>query len=120
MLSVYKVLSAVFALLFVWAAILQYNDPDPLLWYFIYGIAALLSFLFAIQKLPLLLPVVVSFVYLFGAYVFWPDEFEGVTIGAGNINNIEHARESLGLLIMALVMLFYAWRTKVARNGLDV
>jgi hypothetical protein len=50
--------------------------------------------------------------YGIGAYLFWPDTFEGVTIGEGEINNIEHARESLGLLILAIVMLIFGFRAK--------
>ncbi|MCM4151251.1 hypothetical protein DHD05_06590 [Arenibacter sp. N53] len=107
-----KIISAVFTILFIWATFLQYNDPDALLWYFIYGLAAIASFLFLMEKLVLIVPVVLSFAFLIGAYIFWPEHFEGVSIDGGNINNIEHARESLGLIINALVMLFYAWRIK--------
>lgn len=101
--------------MFVWAALVQYNDPDAFIWYFIYGIAAGASFLFFLGRLNLLIPVVLSFAYLIAAWIFWPDHFEGVSIGSGNIDNIEHARESLGLIINALVMLFYAWRVRVVR-----
>ena len=87
-----KIFSAVFTVLFVWAALVQYNDPDALMWYLIYGIAAVASFLFFLGKLNLLIPVLLSFAY------------------------IEHARESLGLIINALVMLFYAWKVKVVRG----
>ncbi|MDL5511509.1 transmembrane 220 family protein [Arenibacter sp. M-2] len=111
-----KIFSAVFTVLFVWAALVQYNDPDALMWYLIYGIAAVASFLFFLGKLNLLIPVLLSFAYLIAAWIFWPDQFEGVSIGGGNIDNIEHARESLGLIINALVMLFYAWRVKVVRG----
>ncbi|MEG3657020.1 transmembrane 220 family protein [Arenibacter palladensis] len=110
-----KIFSGVFTILFVWAALVQYNDPDVFMWYIIYGIAAGASFLFFLGKLNLLIPVVLSFAYLIAAWIFWPDHFEGVSIGSGNIDNIEHARESLGLIINALVMLFYAWRVKVVR-----
>ena len=111
-----KIFSAVFTILFVWAALLQYNDPDALVWYMIYGIAAVASFLFFLGKLNLLVPVVLTLAYLIGAWIFWPEQFEGVAIGMGNIDNIEHARESLGLMINALVMLFYAWRIKVEKR----
>lgn len=110
-----KIFSGVFTILFVWAAWLQYNDPDAMVWYFIYGIAAVASFLFFIGRLNLLVPIVLTFAYLIGAWIFWPEQFEGVAIGMGNIDNIEHARESLGLLINALVMLFYIWRIKLEK-----
>lgn len=111
-----KIFSAVFALLFLWAAYLQYNDPDALLWYAIYGLAALVSVLFFLNRLPLVIAVGLAFAYLIGSYVFWPEKYEGFTIGGGDIDNIEHARESMGLLINALVMLFYAWRIRFGRK----
>jgi hypothetical protein len=111
-----KIFSGVFTILFVWAAWLQYNDPDAMVWYFIYGIAAVASFLFFIGRLNLLVPIVLTFAYLIGAWILWPEQFEGVAIGMGNIDNIEHARESLGLLINALVMLFYIWRIKLEKR----
>jgi len=111
-----KIISAVFTILFIWAALVQYNDPDALIWYFIYGLAAIASFLFLMEKLTLIVPVVLSLAYFIGAYVFWPVHFEGVSIDGGNITNIEHARESLGLIINALVMLFYAWRVSVGKT----
>jgi len=107
-----KIISAVFTILFIWAAYVQYNDPDALMWYFIYGLAAIASFLFLLEKLFLAVPVILSLGYFIGAYIFWPDHFEGVAIDGGDINNIEHARESLGLIINALVMIFYTWRIK--------
>jgi hypothetical protein len=36
---------------------------------------------------------------------FWPDVFEGVTIGGGDIVNIERGRESLGMAVTALFFL---------------
>ncbi|TGN08518.1 transmembrane 220 family protein [Leptospira ilyithenensis] len=38
----YKIINVVFALLFFTSAALQYNDPDPIHWIFIYGLAAVL------------------------------------------------------------------------------
>jgi hypothetical protein len=110
-----KIVSGVFTILFVWAALLQYNDPDALLWYFIYGVAAVASFLFFLDKLTWPFAVGLTLAYAIGVWVFWPEHFEGVSIDGGNIDNIEHARESLGLLINGLVMLFYAWRVRVGK-----
>ncbi|MDX1327052.1 MAG: transmembrane 220 family protein [Arenibacter sp.] len=110
-----RIVAIVLIVLFVWAMALQYNDPDPWLWYVIYGSATLASVFFIFNKLRLSVSVLFSFLYLMGAIVFWPDTFEGVAIGDGNIDNIERAREGLALLILALVMLFYAWRIKKMR-----
>ena len=52
-----KVLSAAMTLLFVAWAVFQYNDPDPFLWILVYGLAALASILFLVNRLPVAFPV---------------------------------------------------------------
>ncbi len=89
-----KILAIVFAVLFLISAGLQYNDPDPYLWYFIYGVAALVSFLFVFDRLPMWLALLAGVIFIVGGIYTWPVQFEGVTIGGGDINNIEEGRES--------------------------
>ena len=115
MTTVFKILSLVFAALFLWAAYVQYNDPDALQWYFIYGVATLASILFYINKLNYLIALCLGGIYFVLAITTWPDSFEGVTIGQGDIVNIEKGREALGLLIVSAVMFAYAIRTKMTR-----
>ncbi|WP_026810826.1 transmembrane 220 family protein [Arenibacter latericius] len=112
-----KIFAFIFAILFVWSAVLQYNDQDAWMWYAIYGIAALASVFFIFNRLLLSVGVLLSFAYLIGSYIFWPEKYEGVSIGGGDIDNIERARESLGLLISAMVMLFYAWRIRFSKKA---
>ena len=112
----FKVFSIVFTILFLWAAYVQNNDPDALMWYAIYGLAALASILYYLKKLNLIATMVLFAGYLIGAFMLWPENFEGVTIGGGDIKNIELGRESLGLLITATVMLLYAWRIKTEKT----
>ena len=45
----FKTLGYLFTLLFITGAILQYNDPDALVWVIIYAIAALVSLGFALN-----------------------------------------------------------------------
>lgn len=104
-----KILAGIFALLFIVSAGLQYNDPDPYLWYFIYGMAAVISLLYIVGRLPLWVAFSAALLLFSGAFISWPDRFEGVEIGGGNIKNIEEGREALGLLITALVMMVYAF-----------
>tara|TARA_R110002049_G_scaffold309195_1_gene518430 strand:- start:2072 stop:2422 length:351 start_codon:yes stop_codon:yes gene_type:complete len=111
-----KLFAVVFAILSVVSAYLQLNDPDPELWISIYIISAVASMLFILNKLPYQVYLVLFVGCIVGAYLFWPTAFEGVTIGNGDINNIEHARESLGLLIVGLVMLLFTVRTKRKGN----
>jgi hypothetical protein len=110
-----KILGVVFAILFAWAAYVQNNDPDAMRWYAIYGMAALASLLFALNQLKLTWAVFLCVFYLGFAIYSWPEKFEGVTIGEGDIVNIERGREALGLLVAAVVMAIYSlriWKTQ--------
>ncbi len=111
-----RVLSLIFALLFVIAAYFQWNDPDAVTWYFIYGIAALASILFYLRRLGFWPALVLFLLYLIGAVGMWPETFEGITIGSGEIENIERGREALGLLITAFIMLIYAVQVRLAKK----
>ncbi len=108
----YKILAAIFTILFSWSAYLQNNDPDALLWYAIYGVAALGSLLFALGRLPHMVAAILCVAYLIGGFVAWPETFEGFEIGAGDIVNIERGREACGLFIVAAVFLVYALRIR--------
>lgn len=106
----FAIFAAVFAVLLTWAAYLQSNDPDAFLWYLIYGSAALACVSFIAKKLNFMIAYLFAAAYLIGAFFSWPDQFQGVEIGGGDINNIEHAREALGLLISAAVLTILALR----------
>ncbi|ARS34482.1 transmembrane 220 family protein [Pontibacter actiniarum] len=80
----------------------QYNDPDPLVWMLLYGVAALLCFLSAFNRAPRTVLWVGAVLYALGGVYMWPALFEGISIGSGNIKNIEEARESLGLFLYSL------------------
>ncbi|MDT7827298.1 transmembrane 220 family protein [Pricia sp. S334] len=114
----FKILAFVFGSLFVWSAVLQYNDPDALLWYGIYGLAALGSLLFVFGRLPFSAAIILCVAYLVGGIVSWPETFEGFEIGAGDIDNIERAREAGGLLIVSTAFLVYALRIWYKRKTL--
>ncbi|PHQ62197.1 MAG: hypothetical protein COC08_01665 [Maribacter sp.] len=113
---VFKILAAVFLVLFLYAVYVQNNDPDAMLWYLIYGVAALASILFLSGKLPFAIAVILFASYLIGVFMVWPEQFEGVTIGEGDIVNVERGREALGLLIVSAVMLVYALGVKCVRK----
>ncbi|MEH6681530.1 MAG: transmembrane 220 family protein [Sediminicola sp.] len=110
MKTFFKIFSLVFSILFLWAAYVQYNDPDAYLWYFIYGSAACASLLFFFERLPRIVGLVLFGMYVIAAVLDWPSRFEGVTIGDGDIKNVEEGREALGLLICGVIMLLYVWR----------
>lgn len=108
----FKILGFVFTALFIYAVVVQYNDPDATKWYAMYGMAALASLLFALGKLRFLWALFLGVFFLGFAIYSWPAKFEGVTIGEGDIVNIERGREALGLIISAVLMFIYAFRIK--------
>lgn len=115
----FKTIAVIFIILFVWAAVLQNNDPDALLWYAIYGVAALGSFLFAVARLNFTTAAILCLAYLVGGLLSWPETFEGFEIGAGDIVNIERGREACGLLIVSAVFLAYALRIRYKKKKIS-
>jgi hypothetical protein len=113
----FKVFAMVFTLLFLWAAVLQWNDPDSWVWYSVYGGAAITSVLFFTGRLPYAMGLVFMLAYTVGAVYSWPEQFQGFTIGEGDINNIERGREAFGLFLTAAVMLVYALRIRYSSRS---
>jgi len=108
----FKVLSILFALLFIVSAGLQYNDPDPLLWIAIWSIAAILSLLFFSDKISSSVLFIVGAVCFIGFLNLFPSNFQGFGLDDGDIKDVELAREAVGLLIIALVLFMYAFRVR--------
>lgn len=104
--KIHVVLTWFWMALFVLFAAVQYNDPDPWLWIWIYLGAAFMGFA-ALRGWfqTFLYPVVAAGFMIFALYQ-WPEKWEG--IGEKMLNeNTERAREALGLLICALVVLYF-------------
>ena len=110
--KVFKFLGGIFAILFFITAVLQYNDPDTLLWIAIYGIATLVTLGFIFNKVSYIVPALVGLLGVIGFFLIFPEKFEGFTIGQGDDKNIEEAREACGLLISAIVMFVFALRIR--------
>lgn len=103
----FKTFGWIFAVLFVISAIFQYNDPDPILWIFIYTAAAIVSVGFIFKKISFVIPLIAGVMGIIGFFFVFPENFEGFSLGGGNIKNIEEGREAFGLLITAVVMFVY-------------
>ena len=73
----FKTLGFVFAILFAIGAVLQYNDPDSLHWIIVYGIAALVSLLFALKKVKFVVPLVLGVFAFIGFVYLYPSDFQG-------------------------------------------
>jgi len=65
----WKVVSVAMSLLFIAWAAFQANDPDPFLWILVYGLAALASILFLVNRLPIALPGVFAIIGVIWAMV---------------------------------------------------
>lgn len=121
----FRIFAILMALVFIYFAIVQYNDPDPYIWIPIYLFPAILSVLIASGKdkrsfLLLTVILVGALLYFAGAIYQWPQHWEGVALKNGmKTINIEEGRESLGLGV-TFITLFIYWlviyfRTPVRR-----
>lgn len=104
---VLKALGIIFGVLFIFGALVQYNDPDPILWIIIYSIASIASFGYAANKISKTVLLVLGALFLIGFFSAYPENFEGFEIGKGDIKNVEEAREAYGLLLIAIVMFLF-------------
>jgi hypothetical protein len=117
-----KVLNFVLAVLFLFFAFLQVNDPDPLLWILIYGFMAVLAVLamfnMYFRKVILILLIVFvaySLVYLDGVKEWLAQENKSALFD--DVAKMEHlyieeSREFLGLWICIAVLAFYFIRSR--------
>jgi len=113
----FKILGFLFAVLFLVSAILQYNDPDTVIWIIIWSFAAVFCLAFALNKISFT-PLFFSGIMALGGFFFcYPEKFEGFEIGVGDIKNVEEGREAFGLLIIATVLLLFAIRTYMVRKS---
>ena len=98
------------AALFAFAAAVQYNDPDPLRWMAIYGLAMLACGLALTGGLPRLLPALLGLIALVWAGTLAPGVVGRVSVGElfqsyGMLSPpVEEGREMGGLLIVAVWM----------------
>jgi Transmembrane family 220, helix len=109
-----------FCVLFVLFAVVQYNDPDALLWIVIYGVTAVWAGLAAFRPVrfahsPVLIAVfgVTAVAMVGGAIYDWPQSI------ADWWDN-EVVREGLGLIIATVALLVVAytlWRTRREPRG---
>lgn len=110
------IVNGIMLALFVTAAVVQFNDPDPALWVSVYGSAALVCALFMAGRLPVWLAALSCGVYtLWGLYlllpIIGPEAFYDTT-GREMMGVMETGREMMGLLIMAGWTGFLTWRLR--------
>jgi hypothetical protein len=123
----WTVINALFLAAFLFSVVVQYNDPDPIRWIAIYGLAALACFLEMRRRTRFLLPLGLGLAAAIWAASIAPRilgdvrladlfaEFEMKNAG------VELAREMGGLLIVAtwmfvLAAVAYATRKREASS----
>jgi hypothetical protein len=103
-----KPITILLGLVFLLFSYFQFNDPDPEIWISVYSFAALACYMAYKELWPSVVFYVLAVAYVIGGIYLWPPEFEGIFFGNMEMKslNIELARESLGLGICAISMVF--------------
>ncbi len=116
-----RYLAIFFALCFLLSAFVQLNDPDPAIWITLYLVPALVSILFLKTRLSSYVYLALAVLYFAIAILQWPPEFEGFLFGEVQTMrnmNIELARESFGMGIVAVAMLILGIHVRrTEKNG---
>jgi hypothetical protein len=108
-----RAVNAVMFLLFLLAVAVQYNDPDPLRWMTVYGLAALGCLLAIFGRLPR-----AGAALLAAAALVWALLLAPRVVGRQSLNS-EEGREMMGLLIVVfwMTLLFFRARPREASTG---
>jgi len=113
-----RALAAFMAVVFLFAAAVQVNDPDPLRWIAAYGVAAALSVAECLGRTRSGLALLACIGFAVGAQRGLPEllqaRAEAFTSFHMRSPADEVARESLGLLLCAFWSALLAWRRRPA------
>lgn len=109
-----RIFAFTIAILFSLFAVVQINDPDPLLWICLYLIVTIYSILFYLGKYYFKLAGILAILYFIAAFFLFPFSLEE-WVEAENTSRsftmempmVEDAREALGLLISSLAFGIY-------------
>jgi hypothetical protein len=121
--TAFNVANIAMLVLFLAAAGLQYNDPDPLVWIAIYGLAASACGLHAAHRLAWSFAASVGVAALIWAATFAPRVLGTASPGdlvqsmKAETPQVEESREALGLLIVAAWMAGLAVRARRAQKA---
>ncbi len=105
---IFGTLNLVVAVFFALFALVQYNDPDPLLWMVVYSVAVLACVLYHLERLP---PEAAAgygvLVLLLGLYLTYR------VISQGQFFFDEEGREMMGSFLVAI------WMAVLYRRGVQ-
>jgi hypothetical protein len=121
-----KILKIFFAVLFLLFALVQINDPDPLLWIVVYGAMMIVSIMAIYHRYPTGFMIIMASGYLimtvlyFDGFATWLNSSDRTLLfddlAKMQFPYIEEAREFLGLLICIAVLVFYFALSKSAKR----
>ena len=94
---------------------LQFNDPDPWIWIFLYGLVVALGVMGSSSQNPM--RVGVSILYMLLGYWRFPTEYHGVGAMDEFQPEIEQAREAVGILIAAAINAMNVWLFAMDDHG---
>lgn len=117
MKGVIRWVAFIFMILFSLAGMVQWNDPDAILWMGIYAIPCAACLFYFLGRFNTLLGLFLGIVYSIGGIIVWPDIYEGIILEEGNLENIERGREALGLFIIASIMFILTLHTWVTKRS---
>ena len=102
-------------IVFLLFALVQINDPDPMLWIMAYMLPAIVAFVNPSKSIDKKLLLGLAALYLIGAFILFPPSMqdwvnaeEQARSISMTLPGIEEARESMGLLLCALALIFFA------------
>ncbi len=117
-----KIFNAIFAILFLSFAALQYNDPDPVIWILIYGAMAVVCFMAMRGRYSNPAMIGLAAVYIVYALLLSPALLTWLSsddrsllfddLAKMQYPYIEETREILGLVICLVVLLINWFRKK--------
>ena len=111
-----RIINIVLTIWFVLNMVVQFNDPDPLFWMLVYGGVAIIAAFALFDKFNVPVIVTAFGVCLGGSLYLMPsaielflhhDAGELITGMSPDRPYVEEARESLGLLIGAAVLVYF-------------
>jgi hypothetical protein len=112
-----KIASSIFGAMFLAFTVVQFNDPDPLLWIAIYGAMVVISVMAFFNRYSKALMIVLELGYSFYAILLFPSAITWLEstdrsllfddIAKMQYPYIEETREFLGLVICLFVLTFY-------------
>lgn len=94
----------ILGLLFVLFAAVNLNDHDWYIWIPIYLYASTLCVLSFYEKGNIILNLLSMLLYMGGGIYLWPEKYMGITMPMSYAEEVELARESLGLAICGVAI----------------